>query len=130
MGKIITHTIGSLSSNAAIEEIIAEDYDVSRITTSRAFRFNSKLQQKKTLLFQIDWDNLDDTDATVVLRHSNNGKDGTFKDVIGLVPITLSTASGTDYLEVIDFSGGFVDAFVVLNTVATGTIGIHALAKD
>lgn len=130
MREIIPHTISALNRNAAIEQEIVKDYDVVRITTSKAFRFDPKLHTKKTLLFQIDWDSLDALDATVILRHSNSGKAGTFKDIIGLSPITLSTASGTDYLEAIDFSGGYADCLVTLVSVTTGTIGIHALAKD
>jgi len=130
MGKVEVHSISALNRNAALEQPIIEDYDVARIAPSKAFRFDAEMHTKKTILFQIDFNSLDNTDATVILRHSNNGKAGTFKDIIGLSPITLGSANGTDYLEAIDFSGGFIECLVTLNSVTSGTIGIHALAKD
>jgi len=124
------HNISALNRNAALEQVIIEDYNVSLITSSKAFRFDTQLQTKKTILFQIDFADLDALDATAILRHSNNGKAGTFKNIIGLSPITLGVASDTDYLEAIDFSGGFIECLITLNSVTSGTIGIHALAKD
>jgi len=131
MGKVINHPVTSNNRNASIEQPIVENFDLSTITGSqKVFTFNAHLITKKTLLFQIDYTGLNALDATAVLQHSNNGKPGSFKDIIGLSPVTLDTASGTSYLEGIDFSGGYIQLLLILNSLTIGTLGIHAIAKD
>jgi len=129
MGEVKHHPKTSNNNNAAVEQEITKDFDISTFTGSdKAFKFGTILVTKKIVIFQIDYVNFNQATAIAKLQHSVSGKSGTFKDM-GLSS-TLVNTTDSDFIEAVDFSAGYIQCVIVKKTVTIGTFTIHALAKD